>query len=745
MINVNLNLQGKFKFDVYNKNDTLDYSTDYILNFITPTGLNYIKDYAIADCFRYVSVGTGTGLNTVLGDGTTGLDFPLLDYSYIGGNPNPCGVNGRINHYVRGACGYRVDKTGLSLFRGWRVPESGKYFDNDYNLSEFMVSPGPHRLNGYLGGAKSVCHCNESVYEDISEIGATKRGIESIDFYTYYPNICNANKAFARVIRNLPVSRDQFLIIHYSLYVSVNSGVVPFGFTTGRINPYDGDDGEGIHNWSGVSGLYSLIHYGIKPINDGTVNTVPGRTQISNSNYLFRFGESFIPFFGYPLEPSCPMANRVGYLTSDNIHFLVNFQYGGAMTSTGTYQPFNPSGELFPSGVCYFKPELIEKYADSNITDNNYGKLLNMRRPASNYQRPLNTDFQQSMNYTPLEVVSSQVTGVNINLANTGRERSFSVLYRFDNENSTSRIPSRAFVKGYTESISSNGYYPFLDMVFYPKDSGGFFAKDPVPDILKTSGITFSTLVIPTGVNDYPPVSVDVTSPFNSIIPISERQVISGNSTFIPTGWFFTDVPRNKHRVLLTNGGGAINSQLVGAGNTVDPNDVKLYCYATPIYNSGYISGLTWTGEFLPEEAVTLRSYNNRAYFPTNDYPTAPDKTYWPSLHSFTTDSVVYPSWLLTGENCVFCTGAYNGSPISPAQVVMEITDGIYYLIIDNTFESYTKATFNPGLLTTYSLPSGAFTVGQTGGYSYIDWNNQLTAKFHINWASPCSSGVIGC
>jgi hypothetical protein len=753
MTEVSFQMQGRFKFEVFNRDGSLSYSTEYTPNFITPTGLNYLNEFGLADCFRFISLGTGTGRNTVLGGGTTGLVSPVSGYQYFGGNP----IGGRGNQYIEGACGFRVERTGLTLFRGWRIPESGRYFESNHTFQEFMVTPGPTRVWGYrYGGLSGACNCNQEVYVDSSEVGETRTGIESPDFHGAFPQICDADKAFARVLRRLPVLSGQFLIAHYSLFVTANTGINSFKFTGGRGTVYNGENNDGIFNWSGVSGRQSLVHWGLKPINDGSVTSAGGLAQIHPS-YTFRMGESYIPYFGMPLEPSCPLEKRIGYLSSDNFQFLVN-PFGGAISDTGQYFPFNTEGEPFPSGVIYFMPKLIKGYGDDNnlaLEDNEYifyQRLINARRNNALGFKPHTGDIRVTNTYTVDEVFSTEVSGSGVNLPNTGRNRSLALIYKYDDENLTGYKVSRAHVQAYKHSTNTTQFYPFVDMVFTPQDTHGNFTKDPILTADYTSGIKFHTINMVTGTGDFPPMSVDVTSPYPTHFPGTFHQrTVSGNSELWFWGLFYSDTFRNQFKTRLVQfsgggGNGPIDTTLLGPGVGAPVNNPRMFCYATPLHNSGFVSGLSWLGTGFPQEAVELTTFNVVQGFPFNG---GSGNVFWPRLDYFLATDVVYPQWLLTGQNCVFCTGRYNGGinggSIYLTKCVVELSNGEWWMHLDSNFANYTSITFLPNHLTSYRFPSGALLTGAIGGYSYMDWNNQLATKFYLNWSSPCSTGVIGC
>src|SRR5581483_3806320 len=122
--NQNLSIRGTFKFDVYKADGTLKYSSPNINNFITSTGLCFPAYYAFADCFRFLSVGSGTTANSITGGfngwGTTGLAQPLDGFTYIGSRTDPNDASTSL--YESEACGYREEGNKVVLTRAWRLP-----------------------------------------------------------------------------------------------------------------------------------------------------------------------------------------------------------------------------------------------------------------------------------------------------------------------------------------------------------------------------------------------------------------------------------------------------------------------------------------------------------------------------------------------------------------------------------------------------------------------------------------------
>ena len=166
--NINYALEGKFKVDIFDKQGKLIETTDWFNNFITASGLSQIYRYNFAECFRYLSLGSGLksnyGNNPASANTTTGIDSGILkigtDLSIVDavtGWKGANGVNGGVLSlsgqyigpwgYVDGGASTFEDTTGPKFFRSWSIP----YYDgnisstthpNGLTIQEFMVSPG---------------------------------------------------------------------------------------------------------------------------------------------------------------------------------------------------------------------------------------------------------------------------------------------------------------------------------------------------------------------------------------------------------------------------------------------------------------------------------------------------------------------------------------------------------------------------------------------------------------------------
>jgi hypothetical protein len=380
-----LKLQGQFRFDLYDISGNLLKSHDYVNNFITNSGLVYPLHFAFADCFRFLSVGSGDAQNSIIDLGTTGLDIPIPELSYVGSRNDFYNSNS-TNYAPVPSCGYRFPNSNIvELYRGWTLPNNSGgedgVFKTEGTFKEFMVTPGRPYETGENG--VKYCSCNEpfQIGKDCSSIA---------DYYVYVSslnskrlNICDATNAFARVVLNDPINyvSGSVLNVTYKLTISINTGL--------RYQEmyYSNPGSENFNgNWSLVQGI---TQPGIKLINDGFINSkqpyAPNNQlrlqhfKYDNSSYVYDFtkeyGESFIPAHGIPLEPSIhnfPEANENGinsfhsivyYFSQDNIQFLVS-ESGGKFNQTGEFAPWNiySSGKIYSSGDYAYTGNLTYKY-----------------------------------------------------------------------------------------------------------------------------------------------------------------------------------------------------------------------------------------------------------------------------------------------------------------------------------------------------------------------------------------------
>ena len=111
-----ISLNGQFKADIYNQNDELVESGKYADNFITSTGLCYPLTMPFADTFKYLSLGSGKQENDLWTTGLYSGCKPLI-YQTVPVGHNFLWTTG----VVSSACGYTTHKSGVELYRGWRI------------------------------------------------------------------------------------------------------------------------------------------------------------------------------------------------------------------------------------------------------------------------------------------------------------------------------------------------------------------------------------------------------------------------------------------------------------------------------------------------------------------------------------------------------------------------------------------------------------------------------------------------
>lgn len=366
MPTTSLKLEGQFKFDIYDSNHKLLRSSDFQDNFITNSGVVYPYYFAFADCFRYLSLGTGTGLNSTgvgVYPATIGLDYPISEFSYIGtGNLVTGG-------YLGGGCGNLGFNNSISLIRQWVLPDiTGGVFQAAYPFSEMMVSPGrPPNAQGLCvdtqgsefttPGPESspIAKYYESLY--LLDEQAIEQGGNGIARRTR-PSMCSASGAFARILSNMEVVSGETLTIIYKLNLTFDTGI-------SRPNQFRNEDRVG--NFSKIGLIGNLTNPGIKLINDGSVpegeyirsyaddgwRRQHGDYTSANQGYdpyYFNqnYGESFIPTLGIPLEPSIIYGDKGNikvYISDDNIEFFVSSS-GGAWDESKVPNPPQNSGLL---------------------------------------------------------------------------------------------------------------------------------------------------------------------------------------------------------------------------------------------------------------------------------------------------------------------------------------------------------------------------------------------------------------
>lgn len=446
-------MRGRFKFNVYNSGGLLTSSSDYVNNFITTTGLCFPSYYAFADCFRYISLGLGTGANAITGGfnnwGTTGLQTSIPAYGYIGGRD--CS---NTSQYEPDACGYVESGNGLILSRAWRVPASPDFFDQTYHLGEFMVSPGRPYIVG-IDGSKA-CSCSETTSDGF----AGMEGATITNFYTN-PTLCDGCTAFSRVLKNITVNVNDYMVISYELILSFNTGLQTFALNVTSDNQST--------NWSGIaSGKASIVHHGLKLINNGT--DISARTQIDGYSFANDYGESYVPSWGCPLEPSTISDNLQAYISTDNLQFCVNNISGGKLGNLSKPVPFGVMGWRS-------RPSL-------EVVDGFDQGLINIRQDGSNTVYPDPTNYKNA-NITAdslsfdvsfgLQSVPIAHTPLVTPFVQSGRSRTSIYAMQFWGISKPFFLgePIRSVVLGYSDSDHLETIYPAFDVVFSDL-TGGF-------------------------------------------------------------------------------------------------------------------------------------------------------------------------------------------------------------------------------------------------------------------------------
>ena len=459
LTNQNLILEGVFKYKLYDASGNIKQQSDNLKNFITPTGLSYPSIFKFADCFRFLSLGSGTGANTILGLGTTGLNIPIPEFQYIGSRTSFSDVN--TSEYEIPGCGYTESNNKLVLSRSWKVPISSQTFAGNYIFKELMLSPGRPT------GITNLCGCLGS---DTSNGGVDASAIADYYDSISYSLICNANKAFSRIILTNPITVNvtDFLVVSYDLNINYNSGISHF------VNSINNNFST---NWSGyITGSSSVINHGLCLINDKD-NTQKSsyRNQINNYFWQYEYGESYVPLWGSPLEPSCLSNNLLAYISTDNVQFLVNQISGGALDITSFY-PYNISGFRPSSGLMTFVTQ-------PSITNDN--RYFNIRTNLSGPIYPEQTNVfingspQSDINY----IFHTSSNKTNNILSYFVSDRLRSVLYPFVFTNLTAStngwknggfpVPFvRSMVLNYSDatSVINQTMYPFLDLLFTGKN-----------------------------------------------------------------------------------------------------------------------------------------------------------------------------------------------------------------------------------------------------------------------------------
>lgn len=458
MSNFNLKLKGQYRTRVFDKNNQLKTDTDYLDNLITHSGHLFPFDIGFADCFRYLSLGSGTAGDSVT---MTGLDNAIPEFEYLGvykavetfGATVLGGTYPADWYYVPEGCGTILKTGSVELFRTWRIPTGEGYVERNYTdtnkIYELMTSPS-------------------------APIEMEMQG-SGLDKYLPFAPVKNYQSlAFSRITipEGLTLESGDYALISYKLTIYPNTNPVQFlkTFNTLGFKPESSNGFTPCTGWTGsISGIYGLIHPGVKLISDLTGPKPNGYNPpefesrpSSIPNFSQKFGLSYTPKVGIPLEPS--NTEYVAYVSTDNTQFLFS-PFGGNVPpdQTGKYYPYNPTG-IRSSGVCSYKYEL--PYSGLETIYSNIRRIDNNQIPFPYHENITSTEvppvgFQNGiLRLTKDAKVSDPL--------NSTRTVSFTWSAAFGEK----RVSSLVLACQSKENEAF--YYPFLDMVFNTTDGRVF-------------------------------------------------------------------------------------------------------------------------------------------------------------------------------------------------------------------------------------------------------------------------------
>lgn len=473
--NINYSLEGKFKVDIYKKDGTFIESSDWFNNFITPTGLSYIYRYKFADCFKFLSLGTGFGTqnygNAILSpppgqEPTTGLASPIVykatDFSTGTLGTSATGLPGILytgtpfvgtqSLQYMGSWGY-ADTMGNSIveqpegprfYRTWKVPayDATVVTGGDLTIGEFMVSPSS---------------------------GSDLLG----------------NKAFSRVRKNIIIPDQTYAYVTYQLGIRLSSSTIQI-MTGGTFNTGNAEvsyERNEVKQWADLSGYYRQTYHGLAWID---VN-----------------GDTFVPKYGAIMEPSWTGMDECRfYLSPDNGQFNVSTSGGAQLSESAAYAadgllrfvreiPFaeaspapdydaeHPQNPLLPQNIRYStqtKTPYLYNYADNGENDLSILKSddyqsFSMATPGVNqYATGVYSDSSQFGNKV---LISTKGFNLPVTGSQTGRSRTLTRRHSFMPSQSmgkNTRYGSLVYAFNHKGSSPAT-YYPMIDCMFF--DSSG--------------------------------------------------------------------------------------------------------------------------------------------------------------------------------------------------------------------------------------------------------------------------------
>ena len=498
MPHTHLSLFGEFKVDVLDISGNLLRTSNYVKNFITNSGTLFPYYFAFADCFRYLSLGTGTGKNStgLSMAPTTGLNSGVSGYLYLDSGHYTTGG------FFGGGCGNTCNPTTntITLIRQWGLPDiTGGVFTSTKNFSELMVSPGRPYVSGYTDNTHSthtgLCSCSEvgfsagnfSSTPDLTGLDCSQIAI----YYSLLPNLnehinnqfgvsgglrprlkmCDAPQAFSRVTGNFYVHSGEILSITYQLNLTFDSGIKTGVFYSSVPTGVD-------RNWNALSFATNLTNPGIKLIVDSYLSQTNPTIYSPNSNWRMQhidfvnntswalnklYGESFVPSMGIPMEPSCIYdqgGNFSAYISDDNTQFIASST--GGVCPTGLYKPWNAGGKTLPqnSGLLKFQTILSGNIASGAVWDSSDANYwlrnpYNIRTQNSSVGYPSTGDISSVGSQTPTTYTGAQSRSY---FASGYRGGSILTNYNFPNFTTNMGFGAvqyvKSFVVGYIDSQS---------------------------------------------------------------------------------------------------------------------------------------------------------------------------------------------------------------------------------------------------------------------------------------------------
>ena len=526
-----LKLHGEFKVDVFDTSGNLLRTSDFIKNFITNSGTLFPYYFAFADCFRFLSLGTGnrqnsTGLSMAP---TTGLHSGVNGFLYLDSGSYVSGG------FLGGGCGNTADAASntITMIMQWGLPDTtGGAFTSTYNFSELMVSPGRPYVSAFTDNSHStatgLCSCSEegfSIGNFSSTADLTGKDCSQIaSYYALLPalqehinnqdgtqgglrqrlKMCDAPQAFSRITGNFTVHSGEILAITYQLNLTFDTGIKTGKFYSAAYNVPD-------LNWAALGIATTITNPGVKLIVDSYLSQNNTTIYAPNSSYRMQqidyvnnatwalqklYGESFVPSVGIPMEPSAIYGdggNFAAYVSDDNTQFVVSPT--GGICPTGLYKPWRSTGKNLPqnSGLLKFQTLLSGNTASGAVWDGSdseywFRNPYNIRTPSSSVGYPDTGDVSSLGSQSPNYYMGAQSRSY---FASGYRGGSILTNYNFPDYATNVGIGAVQYVKslvvGFIDSsllysTYGNAYYndtvsmmPFFDCLFSGLSGSGNF------------------------------------------------------------------------------------------------------------------------------------------------------------------------------------------------------------------------------------------------------------------------------